>query len=437
MGARTEAEVKKEIENEKNECITTLLIILYSVSLAISHHHSQSRHPLRHCWRPSARSKRAAVISTTHPRPRTARKTVHVRRTKRSRNTTRTARSAGRANLAVASSAGQPESILLAVRLAVELVVSISQSHAALPTLEAPDVVLDARRCVFQVLAFDAAPAAAAETAVELVVVQFAVRAVIKHVEGCCWERLFARGADEACLVVPACETAVGARDRLARDGFAAGSAKAAVGWRSWHPGLGFRTHVRRRPGWLFGFWRRLSRLFLLLLLLLLILWLGRWRLGLWRLALLFRSLRRPGPPRGRKRFSRTGREGRWSVGHEGHGGLRSDRGSGDRGPSPLVGCLQERIDARVVAALTRRSGAWRGRSPDLVPGDDFQRRDPGGLGRLREFVGWRLEIVKVLIGWFFSRPRAQRPWRARPRTRLACLTGPAFRTAAVVRVVG
>lgn len=80
---------------------------------------------------------------------------------------------------------------------------------------------------VLQVLAFDAHAAAAAEAAVELVVVELAVRSVVDDIEGGGREWLRARRADEACLVVSAGKSPVGARYGLARDRQPAGLAVA------------------------------------------------------------------------------------------------------------------------------------------------------------------------------------------------------------------
>ena len=76
----------------------------------------------------------------------------------------------------------KPPSVLLAVRLAVDLEVAIAKHDTARLALEAAGVVLD-RGFVFQVLSFDATAAAAAQTAVELVVVEFAIRAIVEYVK--------------------------------------------------------------------------------------------------------------------------------------------------------------------------------------------------------------------------------------------------------------
>lgn len=71
---------------------------------------------------------------------------------------------------------------------------------------------------VLEVLPLDAVAAAAAEAAVELVVVPVAVRLVVEHVERGRREGLLAGRADEAGLVVPPCQPAVRAGDGLAGD---------------------------------------------------------------------------------------------------------------------------------------------------------------------------------------------------------------------------
>jgi hypothetical protein len=75
--------------------------------------------------------------------------------------------------------AHEPPGIFLTVRLAADLEVAVPQRHAAPGALKAADMVLDARLGVLQVLALDPAAAAAAERAVQLVVVQLAVGLVV------------------------------------------------------------------------------------------------------------------------------------------------------------------------------------------------------------------------------------------------------------------
>ena len=66
--------------------------------------------------------------------------------------------------------------------LAVDLKLAIAKHDTARLALEAAGMVLD-RGFVFQILSFDATAAAAAQTAVELMVVELAIRAIVKHVK--------------------------------------------------------------------------------------------------------------------------------------------------------------------------------------------------------------------------------------------------------------
>jgi hypothetical protein len=83
---------------------------------------------------------------------------------------------------------------------------------------------------ILEILPLDPATTAAAQAAVELVIVQLAVWLVVKDIERGRREGLAAGGADEARFVVPPCQAAVGAGDGLAFDGEPAGFAVAA-GW--------------------------------------------------------------------------------------------------------------------------------------------------------------------------------------------------------------
>lgn len=99
--------------------------------------------------------------------------------------------------------------ILLAECPAVDLKVPVIKIAAAVEATETANVVLP--RCfIFHVLPFDAPTAAAAKTAVELVVVQLAVGLVVEHVELGRGEWLRARSADEAGLVVLARQATIG-----------------------------------------------------------------------------------------------------------------------------------------------------------------------------------------------------------------------------------
>lgn len=95
-------------------------------------------------------------------------------------------------------------------------------------------MMLHARLLLLQILPLNPAPAAAAQAAVQLVVVQLAVGAVVEHVEGRRREGRGAGRADEAGLVVAPCQAAVGRRDGLAFDGEVAGFAAAAGGGSVW-----------------------------------------------------------------------------------------------------------------------------------------------------------------------------------------------------------
>jgi hypothetical protein len=84
------------------------------------------------------------------------------------------------------------------------------------------------QRLILEVLAFDASPAAVAEAAVELVVVESAIRLVIQNVEFSRREWLGASRANEAGLVVATSQSAVGRRDALASNDLIASFARSS-----------------------------------------------------------------------------------------------------------------------------------------------------------------------------------------------------------------
>jgi hypothetical protein len=115
-----------------------------------------------------------------------------------------------------------------AVGSSVHLEVAIGEGLSAVKTPEAADMVLDLE-LILEVLSLDALLAAAAEAAVQLVVVLLAVGLIVEHVELSRAEGLCARCADEAGLVVFSGQPSICGRDALARDGLPAGFAVAPV----------------------------------------------------------------------------------------------------------------------------------------------------------------------------------------------------------------
>lgn len=239
----------------------------------------------------------------------------------------------------------QRPGVHLAVRPAVDLEVAVPQGHVAHTAPETTHVVLHPR-LVLEVLALDAPSAAPAEAAVQLVVVQLAVRPVVQDVKGRRRERLLAGGADETRFVVAAGEAPVGARDRLALDRQAAGPAvaPARLGDRGLaRPGLGafLRGSGFRRPGGAFPD--------------------------------LLNPLRRARPARGRHLCRRQGR-GNGLAGPLCRGAVRERRGRqgrlGRRFPSAVARVLDCRVDPRVITPLLRpwRPGAQRRRPVPDIP---------------------------------------------------------------------
>lgn len=91
--------------------------------------------------------------------------------------------------------------IAFAVRFAVHLKVAIRERSSTIKTPEATDMVLD-RQFIFQVLAFNSALTAPAQTAIQFVIVLFAMWPVVENVELGRGEWLRASGTYEARLVV-------------------------------------------------------------------------------------------------------------------------------------------------------------------------------------------------------------------------------------------
>ena len=94
---------------------------------------------------------------------------------------------------------------------------------------------------VFEILALDSVATAAADTAIQLVVVAFAVWLVVENIEGRRRKWLFARRADIARLVISTGQAAVRAGDGLPLDGE---TTRLAVASRA----LSTRTTGRPRP---------------------------------------------------------------------------------------------------------------------------------------------------------------------------------------------
>lgn len=118
--------------------------------------------------------------------------------------------------------------ILLAVRLAVDLKVPVSQRPAAVEAAEASNVVLG--RClVFHVVALDTSVASPTEATVKLMVMLLAIGLVTQHIELGRREGLRACGANETGLVVLSRQPPVRRRDAFAFDGQATGLAVASV----------------------------------------------------------------------------------------------------------------------------------------------------------------------------------------------------------------
>jgi hypothetical protein len=95
----------------------------------------------------------------------------------------------------------------IAVLLSPNFVIVISQDDAASCASEASRMELSSS-VRFQVLALDAAVAGSTHRSVEFVIMAFTVRRVVEHIKLCCWERVAARSAYKALLVVPSCKAA-------------------------------------------------------------------------------------------------------------------------------------------------------------------------------------------------------------------------------------